>query len=48
MGDSPRRVNMWSDGIGNFKRGLSLWKRMHLSMGGIVVMIKSVLNSIPL
>lgn len=48
VGDSPRTVDMLYEIIENVKRRLSSWKSRHLSMGGRLVMINSVLNSMPL
>lgn len=48
VGDSPRTVDMLYEIIENVKIRLSSWKSRHLSMGGRVVMINSILNLIPL
>lgn len=48
VGYSPRRLYMWKDVISNIRNRLSTWKSRYLSMGGRVVLINVVLNSIPI
>ena len=46
IGANPRRVQMWDPIIKKCERALSKWKQRHLSFGGRVTLIQSVLNSI--
>lgn len=47
VGGNMSRINSWDPVIQVFKKRLSLWKARILSMGGRLVLIKSVLESIP-
>lgn len=46
VGDSPRREYMWKDLVRNIRKRLSMSKGGHLSLGGRVVLINSIMNSI--
>jgi len=48
IGANPRRGQMWDPIIKKCERTLSKWKQRHLSFGGRVTLIQSVLNSIPI
>lgn len=48
MVDSSRKVAMWKEVVRNMRSTLSKWSEMFLSLCGRVVLINSVLNSIPL
>ncbi|KAL3037714.1 hypothetical protein AAZX31_01G085700 [Glycine max] len=48
IGANLRRVPMWDPIIKKCERALSKWKQRHLSFGGRVTLIQSVLNSIPI
>lgn len=48
VSDSPRKLNMWKDVVKDIRRRLDNWRGRFLSIGGRVVLINSVLNSIPL
>jgi hypothetical protein len=48
VGSNPRRISTWSPVIDNMKKRLNVWKGRHLSIGGRVTLINSVLSSIPL
>ena len=48
IGANPRRGQMWDPIIKKCERALSKWKQRHLSFGGRVTLIQSVLNSIPI
>jgi len=43
---NPRRAETWESIVVKFQRKLSKWRQRHLSFGGRVCLIKSVLNSI--
>ncbi|KAJ0768031.1 putative RNA-directed DNA polymerase [Helianthus annuus] len=47
VGGNMSRINSWDPVIQVFKKRLSLWKARTLSMGGRLVLVKSVLESIP-
>lgn len=48
IGCNPRRKSSWSLFISKLRNHLSSWKGKHLSLGGKVTLLNSVLNSIPL
>lgn len=45
---NPRRYDSWKGVIDNVRRRLNAWKGRFLSLGRRIVLIKSVINSIPL
>ena len=47
IGANLRRAETWEPIVAKFQRELSKWRQRHLSFGGRVCLIKSVLNSIP-
>jgi hypothetical protein len=47
IGGNPRRLEFWSPLIDRIRKKLSSWKSRHLSMGGRLVLLRSVLSSIP-
>ncbi|GKU92519.1 hypothetical protein SLEP1_g6233 [Rubroshorea leprosula] len=47
IGGSQRRVAMWQPLVESVKRKLATWKGRHLSMGGRITLINSVLSSLP-
>ena len=47
VGGDPRRLNFWEPVINRIKSRLSGWKSRHLSFGGRLVLLKSVLTSLP-
>ncbi|GKV51343.1 hypothetical protein SLEP1_g58010 [Rubroshorea leprosula] len=47
IGGNNRRVAMWQPMVDSFKRKLTSWKGRHLSMGGRITLINSVLSSLP-
>lgn len=48
MGVSPRRCSTWSPVVDIMKKRLSTWTGRHVSIGGRVTSINSVLTSMPL
>ncbi|XP_058734227.1 uncharacterized protein LOC131605957 [Vicia villosa] len=48
VGDNPRKLSMWKDLIMMLRKRLSVWRGLHLSMVGRVVLINSVLNAFPI
>ncbi|XP_071731598.1 uncharacterized protein [Rutidosis leptorrhynchoides] len=48
IGARMKRIGDWSPVIDKFIKRLSEWKRRTLSFGGRLVLVKSVLNSLPL
>ncbi|CAJ2637088.1 unnamed protein product [Trifolium pratense] len=48
VGANPRRKATWSPILDVMKKRLSIWNGRHLSIGGRVTLIKSVLSSLPL
>jgi hypothetical protein len=47
IGGNAKRNSFWSALVDKIRCKLSLWKSRHLSMGGRLVLLKSVLSSIP-
>ncbi|GKV24205.1 hypothetical protein SLEP1_g33843 [Rubroshorea leprosula] len=47
IGSNPRRMSTWAPVIDIMKRRLSNWKRDSLSFGGRIILLNSVLSSIP-
>ncbi|GKV37145.1 hypothetical protein SLEP1_g45206 [Rubroshorea leprosula] len=47
IGGCHRRVAMWQPLVDSVKRKLASWKGRHLSMGGRITLINSVLSSLP-
>ena len=48
IGANPRRTQMWDPIITKCERKLWKWKQRHLSFGGRVTLIQSMLTSIPI
>ena len=48
IGANPRRSQTWDPIISKCERKLAKWKQKHLSFGGRVTLIKSMLTSIPI
>jgi hypothetical protein len=48
VGANPRRKNNWSPILDSMKQRLCAWNGRHLSIGGRVTLINSVLSSLPL
>lgn len=48
IGANPRRCSTWAPKVESMARRLASWKGQHLSMGGRVTLINSVLTSLPL
>ena len=48
IGANPRRRQMWDPILNKCERKLAKWKKKHLSFGGRVTLIQSVLTSIPI
>ena len=47
IGGNARRLSFWEPIINRIKSRLSGWNSKHLSMGGRLVLLKSVLSSLP-
>lgn len=47
VGSNPRRLATWKPVLENIDKRLSAWKSRFLSLGGRVILINSVLSSIP-
>jgi len=47
IGGNARRLSFWEPLLKRFKSRLSGWKLKHLSLGGRLVLLKSVLSSLP-
>ncbi|XP_058746295.1 uncharacterized protein LOC131619188 [Vicia villosa] len=48
VGSNPRRVKFWSPLVDKLRRRLSTWKGRWLSFGGRIILLKSVLGSLPI
>ena len=48
IGANPRRCELWDPIISKCQRKLAKWKQRHISFGGRVTLIQSVLTSIPI
>ena len=48
IGANPRRCRMWDSIIHKCERKLAKWKQRHISFGGRLTLIQSVLTSIPI
>ncbi|CAJ2628200.1 unnamed protein product [Trifolium pratense] len=48
VGANPRRESTWSPLIVSLRKKLNSWGHKHLSLGGRLVLINSVLNSLPI
>ena len=48
LGANPKRVSTWKPVVDKIERRLALWKAKLLSRAGRLVLIKSVLNNLPL
>ena len=48
IGVNPRRCELWDPIISKCERKLAKWKQRHISFGGRVTLIQSVLTSIPI
>ncbi|GKV24110.1 hypothetical protein SLEP1_g33762 [Rubroshorea leprosula] len=47
IGGNHRRISMWQPLLDSFKKKLTRWKGRHLSLGGRITLINSVLTSLP-
>ncbi|GKV49208.1 hypothetical protein SLEP1_g55970 [Rubroshorea leprosula] len=47
VGGNHRRLAMWQPLLTSFRKKLSSWKGKHLSIGGRIMLINSVLSSLP-
>ncbi|XP_026377684.1 uncharacterized protein LOC113271978 [Papaver somniferum] len=48
IGSSSRRISIWDPVIDRLKKRLASWKRQYLSKGGRLILLKSVLRSMPI
>lgn len=48
LGANPRKKSTWKPVIDNFQKKLAMWKRRHISFGGRIALIKSVLANLPI
>ncbi|CAJ2663797.1 unnamed protein product [Trifolium pratense] len=48
VGANPRRLATWDPLVEKIRRKLNSWGNKHISLGGRIVLINSVLNSIPI
>ena len=48
VGENHRRCSTWQPLIDLFDRKLNLWRNKYISCGGKIVLINSILNSIPI
>jgi hypothetical protein len=46
VGANPRRISTWDPVVNRLWKKLNTWENMHISLGGSLVLINSVLNSI--
>lgn len=47
IGANPRSMSTWQPVLDSMGKELSSWKRRHLSLGGRITLINSILNSLP-
>jgi hypothetical protein len=47
VGANPRRLSTWDPMVAKIRRKLNCWGNKHISFGGRLVLLNSVLNSIP-
>ncbi|GKV37224.1 hypothetical protein SLEP1_g45281 [Rubroshorea leprosula] len=47
IGGNHKRIAMWQPMVESFKKKLATWKGRHLSLGGRITLINSVLSSLP-
>lgn len=47
LGARCNSIKVWDSLIEKFRRRLAVWKRIYLSKGGRLVLLKSTLSSIP-
>jgi len=47
VGGDSRRLSFWDHVVARIESRLSMWKNIFLSFGGRLVLIKSVLSSLP-
>lgn len=48
VGANPRRAKTWQPVVDVLRKRLTRWRGRHLSLGGRIVLLKSILSSIPL
>jgi hypothetical protein len=48
IGANPRRESTWFPLVDHFRKRLFSWRNKHISFGGRIVLINSVLNAIPI
>ena len=48
IGDNPRRSEFWDPILRKGERKLATWKHRHISFGGRVTLINSILTAIPI
>jgi hypothetical protein len=48
VGANPRKVSTWDPMVDSLRNKLNSWGNKHISLGGRIVLINSVLNSIPI
>ncbi|MCH88363.1 LINE-1 reverse transcriptase like, partial [Trifolium medium] len=48
VGANPRRLTTWAPLLESLRKKLNTWGNKHISLGGRLVLINSVLNSIPI
>ncbi|PNX57149.1 ribonuclease H [Trifolium pratense] len=48
VGANPRRVSTWEPVVSSLRKKLNSWGNKHISLGGRLVLINSVLNSLPI
>nr|KYP49016.1 hypothetical protein KK1_029318 [Cajanus cajan] len=48
LGANPRKLSTWKSMLDGLRKRLSSWKHRHLSIGGRMTLINSVLNAMPI
>jgi hypothetical protein len=48
VGANPRRLSTWDPLVISLRKKLNSWRHKHISLGGRLVLINSVLNSLPI